>query len=284
MSLNSHPLAINIRKFQIYNFDFFTCQEVVLFETLVVLGGISFAKKEEFFHSTETLIKKTGIKRHTVNKILNKFNKKGIIEFEVKGMPRDKYFKLKWANIIKLLPHIYQFDEYRKLFNESEKQLIEFFKQLYENDKEKNNNKTIKVENKKENQDEGKVELLIPSNDAKDLIAELNEIFLERLRNFNKRNGATNPLIKFPVQQENIKRLAKALMKTEEKLIKNAFYAYSDDILDGGVEVKSDAFNYFLKEKNGEYTIISKYITKYINNYSSITEKKFVRYIDDRVI
>ena len=111
---------------------------------------LSFAKKEEFFHSTETLVKKTGIKRHTVNKILNKFNKKGIIEFEVKGMPRVKYFKLKW-NIIKLLPHIYQFDEYRKLFNESEKQLIEFFKQL---------SKTIKKriiirQFKKENQDEG---------------------------------------------------------------------------------------------------------------------------------
>ena len=37
---DQHGLAINIMKFQYFNLDFFNCQEIVLYETLVVLGGI----------------------------------------------------------------------------------------------------------------------------------------------------------------------------------------------------------------------------------------------------
>ena len=84
---DKHGLAINIIKYQFYNFNFFCCQEVILYETLVVLGGISFRKKNEFFHSTLTLSEKTGIKCHSVDKILKRFKKIGIINYEIKGMP-----------------------------------------------------------------------------------------------------------------------------------------------------------------------------------------------------
>ena len=48
MKNDKHPLAVNIIKYQRYNFAFLNCQEIVLFETLLVLGGISFKNKEFF--------------------------------------------------------------------------------------------------------------------------------------------------------------------------------------------------------------------------------------------
>lgn len=153
MKIDNHPLAVNCLKFQYYNFDFFSCQEIVLFETLIVLGGISFKKKEEFFHSTKTLTDKTGIKKHTVDKSIQRFGALGILDVEVKGMPRVKFYKMNWGNIIELLPEIYQFDDFRKQFNESTQPLYDFFHQCAENDQEKNSNKNIDQNNNKENED-----------------------------------------------------------------------------------------------------------------------------------
>lgn len=151
MKIDNHPLAVNCLKFQYYNFNFFSCQEVVLFETLIVLGGISFKKKDEFFHSTKTLTDKTGVKKHTVEKSIKRFETLGIIDVEVKGMPRVKFYKMNWDSIIELLPEIYQFDDFRKQFNESTQPLYDFFHQCAENDQEKNNNKNNNQNNKKEN-------------------------------------------------------------------------------------------------------------------------------------
>ena len=55
---DQHGLAINIIKFQYFNLEFFNCQEIVLYETIIVLGGISFAKKED---STEFALKIKGV-------------------------------------------------------------------------------------------------------------------------------------------------------------------------------------------------------------------------------
>ena len=151
MKLDKHPLAVNVLKFQYYNFDFFSCQEIILFETLVVVGGISFKKKDEFFHSTQTLTDKTGIKRHSIDKIIKRFDELNIINIKVKGMPRVKFFILNWDQIIELLPQIYQFDEVAKLFKGSSKPLLDFYELLAENHKEKNINKNIKEEYKLEN-------------------------------------------------------------------------------------------------------------------------------------
>ena len=153
MTKDVHPLSINILKYQYYNFDFFNCQEVVLFETIVVLGGVSFRNKEEFFHSTQTLSDKTGIKRHSVDKILKRFQGLGIIDYENKGMPKVKHFKMNWSVIFDLLPQIYQFDELKKHFNGTTKPLTDYFKLLGENVKEKNINKNTKEEYKEEYND-----------------------------------------------------------------------------------------------------------------------------------
>ena len=154
---DQHGLAINIMKFQYFNLDFFNCQEIVLYETLVVLGGISFAKKEEFFHSTQTLAEKTGIKRHSVDRILIKFKKMGIIDYQIKGMPKVKHLRILWDNILEMLPEIYQFNKVKEYFGGSTQPFIDFYKQLAENDEkiaenteEKNSIKNIKEEFKKE--------------------------------------------------------------------------------------------------------------------------------------
>ena len=47
---DTHPLAINIQKLQRYNYDYFNCEEVVFFEYIVV-KGMAFKKKKEFFLS-----------------------------------------------------------------------------------------------------------------------------------------------------------------------------------------------------------------------------------------
>lgn len=110
MKNDKHPLAVNIIKYQRYNFAFLNCQEIVLFETLLVLGGISF-KNKEFFHSTQTLSDKTGIKKHSINKILSRFKGLGFIEYQIKGMPKVKHITVLWENIFEQLPDFYQPNE-----------------------------------------------------------------------------------------------------------------------------------------------------------------------------
>ena len=157
MNKDSHAMAVNVIKFQYYNFKFMECREIVLFETLIVLGGISFGQKEEFYHSTQTLVEETGIKRYTVDKILKRFKDLGLIEYSIKGMPQVKYIKVSWGNILELLPEIYHFDKVKIYFGGTTKPLIDFYKQYAENDKsiaenikEENIKKNIKKEYKKE--------------------------------------------------------------------------------------------------------------------------------------
>jgi len=154
---DKHGLAINILKFQYFNFEFFNCQEIVLYETLMVLGGKSFTKRDEFFHSTKTLADKTGIKRHSVDRILIKFKKMGIIDYQIKGMPKVKHIRILWKNILEMLPKIYQFDKVEEYFGGSTQPLIDFYQLLAENNEkiaenteEKNSIKNSTEEYKKE--------------------------------------------------------------------------------------------------------------------------------------
>ena len=152
---DNHGLAINILKFQYYNFEFFNCQEIILYETLMVLGGIHFTKKDEFYHSTASLFKKTGIKKHTVNETMIRFKQLGILDYQIKGMPQVKYIRILWDNVLEMLPKIYQFDKVEEYFGGSTQPLIDFYKllaenkeKIAENTEEKNSIKNSKEENK----------------------------------------------------------------------------------------------------------------------------------------
>ena len=150
---DTHPLAINIQKLQRYNYDYFNCEEVVFFEYIVV-KGMAFKKKKEFFHSSETIRQETGIKKHSLKSIISRFESLGIISTEIKGMPRVKYFTVHFPKIVELIPKIYQLSNNGKLPSDFSKHLSDFFLPLVDNYQEKNNIKNNKEEiNKKEKKD-----------------------------------------------------------------------------------------------------------------------------------
>lgn len=149
---DTHPLAINILKLKRYNYNFLNCEEVVFFEYIVV-KGMAF-KNKEFFHSSETIRKETGIKKHSLKSIISRFESLGIISTEIKGMPRVKYFTVHYPKIIDLIPKIYQLSNNGKLSSEFSKHLSDFFIPLVDDYLQKNNIKNNKEEiNKKEKKD-----------------------------------------------------------------------------------------------------------------------------------
>ena len=216
MKLDKHPLAVNVLKFQYYNFDFFSCQEIVLFETLVVVGGISFKKKDEFFHSTQTLSDKTGIKKHSINKIIKRFDELNIINIKVKGMPRVKFFILNWDQIIELLPQIYQFDEVEEYFGGSTQPFIDYYKQLAENNEKipenneekniiKNNTEEYEKKIKKENQENAIAE--DEENAVIFFLEELKAIFRNRIEQYNRDNEDYKDYVSLTIKNSVIKKI-----------------------------------------------------------------------------
>jgi hypothetical protein len=148
---DTHPLAINIRKFQRYNYNYFSCEEVVFFEYLVVKANAF--KQVPFFHSSETIFKETGIRKHALKTIIKRFENLNYISIEVKGMPRVKYFTVHYPKIQADLEHIYLLEDNGKPLYEFRQLLAEFFLPLVDTYQEKNTIKNIKKEYKKENDD-----------------------------------------------------------------------------------------------------------------------------------
>ncbi|WP_339660033.1 hypothetical protein [Croceibacter atlanticus] len=145
---DTHPLAINIQKLQRYNYDYFNCEEVVLFEYLVI-KGMAFKSRVDFYHSSETIRKETGIKKHSLRSIISRFESLGIISTEIKGMPRVKHFQVHFPKIVELFPKIYHSSENGQLSAEFSKHLFDFFHPLVENYQKKNNIKNNNKENNK---------------------------------------------------------------------------------------------------------------------------------------
>ncbi|WP_157111542.1 hypothetical protein [Nonlabens spongiae] len=107
---------------------------------------MAFKKRNEFYHSAETIRTETGIKRSSLRTIINKFETLGIISTVVKGMPRVTHFQVHYPRIVELFPKIYQLSENGQLPYELSKQLADFFLPLVDNYQEKNNNKNTKEE------------------------------------------------------------------------------------------------------------------------------------------
>jgi hypothetical protein len=275
---DKHGLAINILKFQYYNSNYFNCQEVVLFETLIVLGGASFAGKKEFFHSTQTLADKTMIKRHTVDRILKKFKTEGIIDYKIKGMPQVKYLRVLWDNVLELLPEIYQFNKVEEYFGGSTKPLIYFYQQFAENDKkvaENKEQKNIIKNNTEEYKEEYEEEINVyalaqeEENKIKLFLEELNKIFKARINQYNINNKDHKEITNLPVKKSVVNKMYQALKVKKKEDVKNAFIAFSEEMLYMRVKPKQDALSYFLKEEKGEYPVIDRYQLHFIINYST---------------
>lgn len=149
---DTHPLAINIRKFQRYNYNYLSCEEVVFFEYLVVKGNAF--KQVPFYHSSETIFNETGIKKHSLNTIIKRFEQLNYISIVVKGMPRVKHFTVHYPKIQADLGLIYSLEDNGKPLYEFRQLLAEFFLPLVDTYQEKNNKKNIKKE-KEINNNEG---------------------------------------------------------------------------------------------------------------------------------
>lgn len=143
--LDKNPTCVNILKLQRYNFKFFTLEEVVFFEYLIVKAkAFGFS---QFYHSTETISGETGIKRTKLDSIIAKFSNLEILQVEVKGYPKVKHFNVNFKKIYELLSQIYQSGENGKLSADMLKLLSDFYNPLVESDLKKNNIERINKEN-----------------------------------------------------------------------------------------------------------------------------------------
>ena len=265
MKNDKHPLAVNIIKYQRYNFAFLNCQEIVLFETLLVLGGISF-KNKEFFHSTQTLSDKTGIKKHSINKILSRFKGLGFIEYQIKGMPKVKHITVLWENIFEQLPDFYQPNENDKQYDDIIKLFIEYFQPLTDTNKEKNINKNtnenIKIEKTANATAEEHISILE---------GEFNEIFNNRVNKYNKQfpSNKKEP-ISINFHENDSLKINTALNKYPKNELLNSFSKYCDELLLGNVSVKKTLIGYFLKEEGHNFPVIERYLLHYLSSQPKI--------------
>lgn len=145
---DKNPMSLNILKLQRYNFSFFKLEEVIFFEYLVVKAqAFGFG---QFYHSTATIEKETGIKRSKLESIIDKFINIGIIDVEIKGFPKVKHFTINFQKIQFYLPQIYQTAEKSKLSAEMTKLLGDFYNPFVEKYQKKNNKKETLKETLKE--------------------------------------------------------------------------------------------------------------------------------------
>lgn len=198
---DKNPMAINIRKLQRYNFSFFTLEEVVFFEYLVVKAPLF--KFKEFYHSTSTIAKEIGIKRSKLESIITKFGRMGLLSVEVKGFPKVKHFTVNFEKIRFFLPKIYQSAENGKLSADMNKLLVDFYNPLVETYQKKNINKeTINETLKKENIERDTGWLAFANN------------FLEKIRISKKEY-----------------HLSEADIKYDEQALYQTYKSYGDDAI-----------------------------------------------------
>jgi hypothetical protein len=103
--------GLRLLVFQKYNSEYFSCDERVFFETLLIkFHGFRF---KPFYISYSTIFNELGIKKDRVMTISRKFHKLGFLRTEVKttsieGRPLQvTYYNLDTDKIIELLPVIY---------------------------------------------------------------------------------------------------------------------------------------------------------------------------------
>ncbi len=309
-SEDTHPLAINILKLQRYNFEFLNCEEAVFFE-YIVIKGMAFKKKTEFFHSSETIRKETGIKKHSLNTIVKRFIELNIISTEVKGMPKVKYFTVHFPKIIELLPKIYQLSENGQLSPDFSKHLADFFIPLVDNYQEKNNIKNNKEENKKEKKEhdsEGefalsffynflkklKYENNISQPDLKfneiDLFRALNEydigFLCESIKKYFK--GNRRPSLKqffmFDAHSPNKIKILEEMILEEENYV-DSFVENLQNTYNDRIKSFNNNDKYKRAKSNSKLTVTNNIRTKIKETLTVISEieitNAFIAYIDD---
>ncbi len=272
-----NPFAINILRLQQYNFNFFSLEEVVLFEYFVIKSQ-SFGFKK-FFHSSATITKETGIKRSRIDKAIVKFESLGILTVTIEGYPKVKHITVNYDMIVPIIAEIYQFAEnnkllaengklfadFYKLFAENSKLFADFYKLFAENSKQKELIKEHKQElNKKNREKEKKREEAAEKKfSAPFNYSEKNAVdFVEKLEvQYNERRKVKIKDKSFPdatlghKTNSTYKLVLRALNELGEDVIANAWLVYCDQLFSNERSVER-ILPYFFSRKEGEFDVI----------------------------
>lgn len=128
--------GLRLLSFQKYNSDFFSCDERVFFETLLIkFHSFNF---KPFFISYPTIQKELGIKKDRVITISKKFQKLGFLTSEIKTSFKENrpsqitYYALDADKIMELLPQIYKRKDFYDIENDLKKYLEPALKNVNE--------------------------------------------------------------------------------------------------------------------------------------------------------
>lgn len=126
--------GIRLLTFQKYNSDFFSCDERVFFETLLI--KFHYFHFKPFYISYTTLQKELGIKKDRIVTITKKFEKLGFVSKEIKksfvdGRPSQvTFYNLDANKIMDLLLQIYKRDNFDEIDKDLKKYLQPALKKL----------------------------------------------------------------------------------------------------------------------------------------------------------
>ena len=103
--------GVRLNRFMNYKSEFFSCDERVLFESLIM--KYRYFEFEPFYLSFNTIFKEIGIKKDRAVTIIKKFKRLDIVDTEIKTSLINwrpstiTYYKLNTKRIIELIPEIY---------------------------------------------------------------------------------------------------------------------------------------------------------------------------------
>lgn len=268
-----NPFAVNFRKLQTYNLKYIPLDEAVFFEYLMLLAQ-SFGYKQ-FYHSTAKISEEVGIKRTRIETLISKFTKAEIIDVEVKGFPKVKFFTVRIDKVVRMLPAIYQFVGNDKLYDEINKLYAEINKKYVEtNLQEKLNISNNIKETKEVTKDKKGVDMASP---YKYSISEVSD-FLNKIENTyntvrqNKEPGkypkALLPFKKFVAPLAN-----EALNEMGHKLLSDAWLVYVHKIVGGELKPKQ-ILKYFFSKKDDTFDVIGSMADVHNTEYVYTNYKK----------
>lgn len=198
-----HPLAVNFKKLRKYNFQRAGIDEILFFEWLIVKQK-SFGDQNEFFYQTNRVIKEIGIKRSRLETIKSKFLDYGLI-IENKG-PLNTTHYLVTIDFIGNYVQDHILPEYQEVYL-GQVRTINF--------KGRGNLSEIDVE-----------ETLI-------LINDLNSIYNDERRMFNKINGEAQSLdIKLDYNDKTIYQCNLLRERYDEQTIFRVFEIFVEFLLE----------------------------------------------------
>ncbi len=253
-----HPFAVNFKKLQQYNFSVFSLEEIVFFEYIIILAK-TFGYKE-FYHSTSTITKDTGIKRAKLEKIIQKFADHTFIAVEVKGFPLVKYFRVNIPFICENLHHIYQFEGNSKLHAETCKLYAEISKQYVETNTQEKLIQETNRETKKATKDLKREEMAAVKKFDFNYIEAVN--YIHKLeKDFNLRRQRGKDAKKYPPvtlghkNKSSYVKMQEAMNELGTEVIDNAWMVYVDQMMDK-IITPTKILPYFLSKKDSEYDVI----------------------------